>query len=537
MNGLVKTEQCYLKNSAVLSTKLHDDKGECLEIIDCIPRFEMMEREFRPYMHIRQLIPVKGSPRVQIRLRPTFGYGWGAPEKTRGSNHVRFLLSNTTIRLTTNAPISFVVDEVLFEVTEPIYLLLMPDESLKQPIVEVSQNFLQKTLQHWHIWTKGLSIPFEWQEQVIRASIALKLSHFEETGAVMQAMTSSIPDAPKGHNYDARYTYLREAYMIAQTLNQLSVTTTLEGYLRFLSNIVAEFQAQEDAQERTLQPVWGISLETRLHERDMHRLPGYRGFGPVKLGSRDADRPQHLVYGSIIMALAQIFFDKRLQLCGDVILFRRLESLGSQAVKYFDQRDYGPSGKQPLAMIHTYSSIMCWAACDRLSRIAEQLKQADRARHWRSAANDIYRRIFDHCFNSVLNSFTNTWDGDEVDAFLLLLPQIGFLPARDPKFLSTLDKIEKDLKKGELILMNSRDPNPSMTCTYWYITILNQIGREKEARSLFENTLGLLNSSGLMGETVNPATKELWGNFPYVPGLVGLINCAGVLSKNWSGSF
>jgi len=191
------SEQCYIRNSAVLSTKLYDKYGNCLEITDFVPKFESWDRDFRPNMLIRIVTPIKGRPRAQIRLRPTFGYGWGTPEKTRGSNHLRYLLSTMTIRLTTNAPISYVADETFFEITEPLYLCLMPDESMKTSLEETCKTFLSKTLNHWRDWVKALTIPFEWQEEVIRACITLKLNSFEETGAIVAAMTTSLPNGPQ----------------------------------------------------------------------------------------------------------------------------------------------------------------------------------------------------------------------------------------------------------------------------------------------------------------------------------------------------
>jgi GH15 family glucan-1,4-alpha-glucosidase len=185
ISQLKRTEQSYVGNSPVLRTRLYDENGGCLEIIDFIPRFQIFERDYRPNMLIRIVKPIANTPRTraQIQLRPTFGYGWGSPEKTRGSNHIRYVLSNLTIRLTTNAPISYVVDEVMFEVEETLYFVLMPDESLRESLDELCISNLNKTLNYWSEWTKTLTIPFEWQDQVLRSAITLKLSQYEETGA------------------------------------------------------------------------------------------------------------------------------------------------------------------------------------------------------------------------------------------------------------------------------------------------------------------------------------------------------------------
>lgn len=531
MSDFVKSEQQYIKNSAVLSTKLFDSHGSILEIIDFVPRFEMLEREFRPYMLIRKLSPIAGFPRAQIRIRPTFGYGWGTPEKTRGSNHVRYLLSNSTIRLTTNAPISYIVDEVVFEIAEPIYLILMPDESLKSPIIETAESFLSKTLKDWRSWIKSLTIPFEWQEQVIRAAIALKLSNFEETGAIVASMTTSIPDSEQGKNHDYRYCWLRDSFQIVSCLNGLGTVQTVENYLRFLSNVMTQLD-----EGSFLPPIFGVSLETRLFEKDMHRLPGYRGVSPVKLGTREAEKIQNDIFGPLILSLAQVFFDERFQFGGEQILFSKMESLGRRAIQAYKEPDYGPRGRSDLA-IHTYSSVMCWAACDRLGKIASKIGETKRADYWIGEAEKIKKEIYQHCWNPEKGTFVSTWDGNNVDAFLLLLPHVLFIDVKDPRFQSTLRVIEKNLLKNGYMLLFPSNITASTAATFWYIAVLAVSERYDEARKLFENMLSTVNKMGLLSETVDVNTKELWGNFPFNAAMIGLIYCAQILSRPWRGAF
>jgi len=528
------SEQRYLKNSAILSTKLWDKKGSLVEIIDFVPRFPMLERDFRPYMLVRKITILKGSPRICVRVRPTFGYGWGTPEKTRGSNHIRYLLSNTTIRLTTTAPISYIVDEVTFEPTDDVYLLLMPDESLKSPIVEICNSFFQKTLDHWLGWTSSLYIPFEWQNEVIRAAIILKLSNFEETGAFVAAMTTSIPTHENGENFDYRYCWVRDAYVTARILGQLGIASTLESYLRFLSNVVAEFESDSNL---PIASVCGVSLERRIHYREMHRLPGYRGMGPVVLGVAEVDKPQHHMYGSLVLALSYPFFDQRIRLQSGEILFRRLEALGEEAFKLFDQKDYGPRGRASEPHLHTYCMVMCWVACDRLNRIATKLAYTDRATYWRSIANKISTFIKSNCWNQTLGSYVTYVDGNEVDIFLLRLEEVGFIEPTDPRFIGTVRQIEQKLKRGPFIASHESDVYACNASTFWYISALDSMGRKEEARKLFIELITVFESSAVVSETINPETRECWGNFPHNLGLLGLLNCSFKLSRPWRGAF
>lgn len=522
-----KSKQHYLKNSAVLSTTLEDERGASLEIIDFIPRFEFQEREFRPYMLIRMITPRKGVPRVQFRLRPTFGYGWGTPEKTRGSNHIRFILSNTTIRLTTNAPISFVADEVFFEVYEPIYMVLMPDESLKTSLHETCSTFLDKTLEYWRNWVKSLDIPFEWQEQVIRASITLKLSNFEETGAFVASMTTSIPTTTaRLSNYDGRYCWLTNAYLYVPVLTRLK-RNTLEQYLLFLSNVVADFDSN-----KKIQSVYGISLEKRLHQREMHRLPGYRGMGPIVIGTEDIEREQHAIYGSLILALTPLFFDLRFHHPGDKILFQRMENLGHEALRLFDKKDYSII-KGSEMNLHTYTTALSWAGFDRLARIATKCGEKEKAAFWQGKADSTKEIIFQRCWNEKKNSFVSTWDGDQVDPTLLLLPEIGIVKAKDDYFKKTLECIEKELKCQDFIKECPSDNVVSTRATFWFIMAMQQSGKKQEAKALFKKMLAIQNHSGFYSETFDPVTKEHWGNTPHNSTLVSFLQCAHRLSKSW----
>jgi len=438
------------------------------------------------------------------------------------------LLPNFAIRVTTNAPISYIVDEVLFEVTETTTFALMPDESLKESLSEIATSYLDKTVDYWLDFSRVLSIPFEWQEQVLRACIALKMCSFEETGAMMAAITSSIPVHPKAQGYDLRFCWLRDSSNIIHTLNKLGSTKTMEEFLKYIANIIGSSESKDGH----LQPVYGIALETSLYEKEMHRLAGYRGLGPVRVGNKDYRLVQNDVYGHVILANTQMFFDQRLKSMGDHLLFERLESVGEQAVALYNQPDTGPLGlDEESDQIHTFSSIMCWVAADRLAKISQHIKLADRSKYWRDHANTMHAAILAKAWNKDTNSFSKVWGGKEVDAFLLLIPQMNFLQASDEKFKGTLAQIEKEIKRGNFITWHGQ--HGSTTATFWYINALAAIGRRKEARDLFECMLKTCNTSGLLSESVDTETGELWGNFPKTTAMVGLIECALRLSLEW----
>jgi GH15 family glucan-1,4-alpha-glucosidase len=320
-------------------------------------------------------------------------------------------------------------------------------------------------------------------------------------------------------------------------LNALGATKTMEGYLNYIMNIAAA------SQNGHLQPVFGVTQSQRLDETTVSSLAGYRGMGPVRVGNDAYKQVQNDGYGSVILACAQIFFDCRLTRTGDAALFRRLEVLGERAAESWSKPDAGLWELRSRMQVHTYSSVMCWAACDRLAKIATRLDLSDRAQYWSKMADQIHGEILANAWDAESNSFTSTFGGKSVDAVLLLLPGVGFIPGDDPRFAGTVARIEKELRHGPYIARYADEDDfgkPQVAfnaCTFWYIDALTYLGRTSEARELFENMLAVRNPLGLLSEDIDPASGELWGNFPQTYSMVGLIRSASRLSKSWEDAF
>ena len=219
---------------------------------------------------------------------------------------------------------------------------------------------------------------------MIRSAITLKMCQFEETGAIVAAMTTSIPEAPDaGRNWDYRYCWLRDAFFVVRALNSLSEVGTMEDYLRWLNDVV------RSTRDGNVQPLFGIGLEQTLTEQIVPSLSGYRGMGPVRIGNQAFEHKQHDVYGNIVLGAAQAFFDHRLFRRADRRDFAELERMGEQAWRLHDQPDAGMWELRTRVRVHTSSSLMCWAACDRLAKIAAVFAEPAREVLWRSRADTI----------------------------------------------------------------------------------------------------------------------------------------------------
>jgi len=534
----VHSRRSYLRNTAMLETTLTDKTGAEVRITDFAPRFRNQRRDFRPIMLVRRIEPVSGRARVRIRIRPRFDYGATVPRCVLGSNHIRYIGDNIALRVTTDAPVSYIDRESMFVLDQPINLIFSQDESFEASIAHTARDLLERTHEYWLEWVRDLAIPFEWQDAVIRAAITLKLCEFEETGAIVAALTTSLPEhANSGRNWDYRYCWLRDTYFVVHALNRLGATKTMEDYLGYIASVAAGEPAMR------LKPVYGIVPDQPMTEHIVEALVGYRGMGPVRVGNQAAEQVQNDVYGSVILAAAQMFFDTRLPRPGGSALFAELERLGEVAARVALEPDAGIWEFRGRARVHTHSAAMCWAGISRLTKIAAHLGLNERAAYWKNEGARIRRAIIEQAWDEKNNTFVESFGGTDIDASLLLMQEIGFLTADDPRFAGTLAMIERKLRNGRQIFRYDAPddfgkPVTSFTvCTFWYIDALVAAGRREEARSLFEETLSWRTPLGLMSEDLDPKTGELWGNFPQTYAMVGLINSAMRLSKSWEEAF
>lgn len=531
---MVLIEQAYVRNTAVLRTVMTDERGASVEILDFAPRHLKHSRIYRPIAFARVVRPLSGAPRITVRLRPSADWGARRAEQTSGSNHIRYLCTDLTLRLTTNCPVTHVQNERTFRLEGELAFFLGPDEGYDQSVVAGVSAALDQTILHWKLWTRTLYVPLDWQEAVIRAAITLKLCVYEETGAIVAAMTTSVPEFPEsGRNWDYRFCWVRDAYYTVRALNRLGAVDILENYLGYLRNLV------DDAKGGHVQPVYGVGLEAGIGERIVDSVEGYRGMKPVRVGNQAHEHLQHDVYGQIVLPLVQAFFDERMLRPGTIDDFHALEKVGDRAFSMHDQTDAGLWEFRTIARVHTYSSVMCWAACDRLAKAARHLGLTERGELWDERARLIRARIEAEAYLPDEGRFAASFGGTELDASLLQMTDLGFLDARDPRQVKTFEAVERDLKKGPYLFRyihpdDFGEPETAFNfCTFWFIEALHLNGRTEEARTIFDEMLSRRTHAGLLSEDIALQDGELWGNYPQTYSLVGIINCAVLLSRSW----
>jgi len=534
LEDFARSEQSYDHATAIVRTRLFDSQGLGIEVTDFVPRFLTRDRVFRPAQLVRRIRPLRGHPRVRFIVRPRSQWGATKPVVTRGSNHLRFVGASNTLRLTTNAPLSYVVEETWVSLFGPVTMLLGPDETLDGGIEQTAREFEEQTGLYWRYWTRRLALPYEWQEAVIRSAITLKLCQYEETGAIVAAMTTSIPEAPNSQrNWDYRYCWLRDAFFVVRALNSLSELGTMEEYLRWLHDVVRA------AADGRLQPLYGIALEGDLAESTVPNLNGYRGMGPVRVGNQAHEHIQNDVYGNVVLGASQAFHDHRLFRRADASDFAAFERMGERAWESFEQPDAGMWELRTRARVHTSSALMSWAACDRLAKIGQAVRRTDRTQVWSVRAAHIKERILEQAWNERRQSFVAAFGAEDLDAGVLLMGEVGFIDPGDSRFVRTLQALESSLCDGPYMRRYEapddygRPETAFNVCSFWRIDALARTGRSAEARVIFESLLSRCNHVGLLSEDIAQADGELWGNFPQTYSMVGIINCAVRLSRSW----
>jgi len=533
LEDMVDYQSEYARNTAIVVTVLTDRNGNKVRITDFTPRFRQFGRVFRPPQLYRIIDPLVGLPRIVIRMRPACDYGKPLPRRSLGSNHIRYHNDDTVIRLTTDAPLSLIDGEAPFMLTRPLHLVFGPDEPFTGDLEKTCRDFVERTHDYWTEWVRRLSISYDWQEVIIRAAITLKLSNFDETGGIVAAHTTSIPEAPStGRTWDYRFCWLRDAYFVVQALNRIGATRTMEEFISFTLSIASK-------PDQVLRPVYSVVPTTSIEERMAPDLAGYQGDGPVRVGNAAVHQVQNDTYGSVILAAMPLFYDHRLPRPGDEGLFHLLESLGTRAARKAFEPDAGIWEYRGRQRIHTHSVAMCWAGCQRLAAIAARLGLDAGVKHWNAVAEPIHAELVKHAWNPKRGAFTAAFGSDDLDASVLLLADLGVVEVDDPRFVSTVGAMERELVREKHVMRyaNADDFGMPVTafliCRFWLIDALWSLGRRDAARDLFIDALKHRNRYGLLSEDVDPQTGTLWGNYPQTYSMAGLILSAMRLSRSW----
>jgi hypothetical protein len=536
LEGAATIEQSYLADTPILVTRILDGGGNGIEITDFCPRYGPNEDLICPAVLVRRLAPIGRRPIVRVGVAPVVDYGCERRRATPSRTHISYD-GDPALRLWTDGPVDKIADAIPFELGRPI-TLVFGDADAGIGGARDAGVMLEETEGYWLAWRRNLEVPAGWRDAVVRAAITLELCACVKTGAIIPAMTTSIPEAPNtGRNWDYRYCWPRDAYFTAAALGRVNAFPSVRRYIDFLLRVAESGMGR-------LVPIYSLDGGEIPAERIAPCLPGYRGMGPVRVGNKASEQAQHDLYGEAVLTAERILDPRQAPPYDagredNLALFKRLEPFGDQAVRLYDKPDAGLWELRGAERVHTFSSLMCWAACHQLSKYARRIELDERAEFWAARAATIHEVISRRSWNAGLDAFTATMDGDTLDASLLLMPRLGFIAAGDPRFVGTVEAIEKQLKHGDFVYRYvERDDfgypeNAFLVCTFWYIEALAAMGgaRREQARALFEKVLAARNRHGLLAEDLDTRTLEQWGNFPQTYCMAGIIDCAAALSE------
>ena len=522
-------QQTYFKNTAILVTNFKNDNEE-FELIDYMPRFKNDDGTFysSPEIH-RILLPIKGSPKIQVDYDPKLEYSYGKTKKHIKKNFIVSIVEDKnyeTLFLYTNVNKKDILEHNEITLDKKIFFCVSYNEKINIPSFESIYFEFEKTKVYWLNWTNKNPYFKNYSDQINRSAITLKLLTFEKTGAVLAAATTSIPETiGEVRNWDYRFCWIRDASMVIKIITKLGHVNIVNNFINFILNLIPN-------KNEKLQIMYGINGEKILTERKLDHLSGFMDSKPVRVGNAAYFQKQNDIYGILMDAIHfQI-----LKFQDDKYKHEQLWSIVKSIVwsvnKNWKNADKGIWEFRNKEMHFTFSKLLCWVAVDRAIKISELIQRGEKAKKWESLRDEIHDDIIKNAWSENKQAFTQSYGSEDLDSSVLLMENYGFIEASDSKFIKTVKSIEKELMfEGLLFRYKNKDdfgePKSSFTvCTFWFIDSLYKIGEKKKAKKMFDELLSYSNHLGLFSEDLDFKSKELLGNFPQAYSHLALIETA-----------
>ncbi|WP_026951999.1 glycoside hydrolase family 15 protein [Algoriphagus mannitolivorans] len=523
-SGEFESSQAYLENTNILETEVQAKEGR-YKVTDFAPRFKNYDRYFRPLMLIRKIQPISGFPKIRIKCRPVADRGTIQLKGTPGSNHIQFRNSDQEVRLTTNASLSFILEEKSFVLNRPIYLVFTYGRPLEAPIESTSEQFLQATKEYWLHWVKSTSIYNFHQRLVIRSALILKIHQFEDTGAIIAASTTSLPESPGStRNWDYRYCWIRDSYYTLTCFNSIGHFEELEKYFDYIQNLPT-------VQDNRYQPLYSITGDWFLTE-EISPLDGYLGNKPVRFGNQAYTHVQNDLYGQVLVSLLPLYSDSRFTAQERSYSEPIIMNLLNKIEHTMEEKDAGLWEFRNLAQEHCYTFLFHWAGASAAIKIANRLNNQEMHRKATELKAMAAKKI-EACYLPDRKAYAQAIGVTHMDASTLQLITMGYFGDDIERANNHLKALESELLAKDYLFYRYKHQDdfgvPETTfliCAFWYIEALACVNRLDEAVEGFETLVKYCNHLSLFSEDVDQATGSQWGNFPQAYSHVGLMNAA-----------
>jgi len=520
----------YRGETLVLESEFVTDEGT-VRIVDCMPI-----RQQHPEV-VRLVEGVRGKVSMEMVLTIRFGYGQIVPWVRSVDGRLNAIAGPDGLSLWTPVEVrgrdlSTVAE---FTVSEgqriPFSLSWFP--ASEEPPRPVDASYAIRDTEMWWIdWAEQCTYEGDYREAVVRSLITLKALTYEPTGGIVAAATTSLPETLGGsRNWDYRFCWLRDATLTLESLMRGGFYQEAMAWRNWLLRAVAGDPSQ-------MQIMYGAAGERRLDEWEVDWLPGYEGSAPVRIGNAAAGQFQLDVYGEVMSALYESEPAGR---SGDNPTWQFQLALMDFLKDGWREPDDGIWEVRGPRRHFTHSKVMAWVAIDRAIKTAEEHGNEAPLDQWKEIRQEIHDQVCDQGFNVSKGSFTQYYGSDELDASLLMIPLVGFLPARDPRMRGTIEAVERELVDGGFVLryrtadtgdvdgLTGRE-GAFLACSFWLADCLSMLGRDRDARQLLDRLLGLRNDLGLLSEEYDPVAGRLVGNFPQAFSHVSLVNSASKLT-------
>lgn len=528
------SRQLYFPDTNVLITRFLTPEGVA-EIEDFMPIAPTKAHAHRHRL-LRRVLCVRGQMRFRVDVQPRFNYARDPHETRLHPAGVVFVSRSLSLALSTRIPLRPTGDGVDAEFTmkagESAAFVLERVESDHVPShhpESFTLELFQDTVDYWRRWLSKSKYTGRWREMVHRSALTLKLLTYQPTGAIVAAATTSLPEQiGGGRNWDYRYTWIRDAAFSLYGLLRLGFTDEAAMFFDWLDRHVRH---SSDAVEGPLQVMYGVDGRTELEEIELDHLEGYRGSRPVRIGNGAYKQLQLDIYGELLDSV--YLYNKFGRPIGHDV-WQAARGIVDWVCENWDRPDEGIWEVRGGRKDFTYSRLMCWVAIERAIRVARQRGLPANMLRWLQNRDAIYDQIMDKGWHEGRQAFVQHYDSDVLDASLLMMPLVKFVAPTDPRWLSTLDAMSRDIVSDSLVYRYDLRASPDgldgeegtfSICSFWYVEALAWAGRIDEARLVFEKMLTYANHLGLYSEEVGPTGDQL-GNFPQAFTHLALISAA-----------
>ena len=524
------TQRRYRDGTLILETEFHTDSG-VVALIDCMP-----PRTFAPDV-IRIVEGRSGQVTMQMDLVIRFDYGSIVPWVHQTGANLSIIAGPNAMSLRTDVPTHGEHFHTVAEFTVsagqrvPFTLTWYPSHEPKPKEKDPFQS-LADTEQWWHAWSGRCTYDGQWRDAVLRSLITLKGLTYAPTGGLVAAATTSLPEQIGGvRNWDYRYCWVRDATFALYALMIGGYSDEARAWREWLVRAVAGKPSE-------MQIMYGLAGERRLTEWTVPWLPGYEGSSPVRIGNAASKQHQLDVYGEL---MDSFHLARRAGLEPEESTWRVQHAIMDFLETDWQKPDEGIWEIRGPSRQFTHSKVMAWVAVDRAVKAVQEFNLDGPLDKWQRLRSTIHDEVCDKGYNADMNAFVQYYGSKEMDASLLMLPLVGFLPPTDPRVLGTVKAIERELVRDGFVLRYKTDSDVDrlpggegvfLVCSFWLADNWALQGRYDEARKLFERLIGLRNDVGLLSEEYNPTSKRMLGNFPQAFSHVGLINTARNLTRS-----